>query len=99
MQGELDNTLILTFSEFGRRIKENGSKGTDHGTANNVFVMGGTSTGGVFNEPVDLSRELNNDLIHSVDFRQVYATVLNNWFRADPSKILGGNYVPMDFIS
>lgn len=99
MQGELDNTLILTFSEFGRRIKENGSKGTDHGTANNVFVMGGTSTGGVFNEPVDLSRELNNDLIHSVDFRQVYATVLNNWFQADPSKILGGNYVPMDFIS
>ena len=97
--GEFDNTLILTFSEFGRRIKENASKGTDHGTANNVFVMGGTSKGGFYNEPSDLEKELNNDLVHSVDFRQVYATVLDKWFNVSHQEILGAKYDPLSFIS
>ena len=97
--GQLDSTLILTFSEFGRRITENASRGTDHGTANNVYLFGGKVNGGMHNSAADLSRELNNDLVHEVDFRSVYATILSKWFEADAEKVLKGTYPGLNILN
>jgi uncharacterized protein (DUF1501 family) len=77
---KLDDTLILTFSEFGRRVEQNASNGTDHGTANNVFVFGGKlNKAGIYNAAPDLVNLKDGDLQYQVDFREVYATVLDKW--------------------
>ena len=94
-----DDTLILTFSEFGRRVEQNASNGTDHGTANNLFVIGGNlRQAGFYNPGPDLSRLDNGDLIYQVDFRRVYATVLDRWLDADPGQILQGSFEPLSFV-
>ena len=94
------DTLILTFSEFGRRVKENGSRGTDHGTANNLFLIGGSlKKPGVYNEVPNLENlDKNGDLIYSVDFRNIYATALDNWLSADSNRILGKEFEKLSFI-
>ncbi len=85
----LDQTAILTFSEFGRRVRENASGGTDHGKANSLTLIGGSlKQPGVFNESPDLSRLDDGDLQFEVDFRQVYTTLLQDWLEVDPSPIL-----------
>lgn len=82
--GLLDDTLILTFSEFGRRVEQNASGGTDHGTANNVFLLGGSlQHAGFYNGAPDLSNLQAGDLQHEIDFRQIYASILEDWFRVD----------------
>lgn len=87
------DTLILTFSEFGRRVEQNGSRGTDHGTANNLFLIGGRlQQAGFYNAAPDLSHLENGDLIYDLDFRRVYATVLERWLEADAPAILGGQF-------
>jgi uncharacterized protein (DUF1501 family) len=87
----LKDTLILTFSEFGRRVKQNASNGTDHGKANNLWLIGGgLRKPGIYNEVPDLAELDNGDLQWKVDFRQVYAEVLDNWMGADSKEILGG---------
>ncbi len=79
--GQADNVLTLTISEFGRRVDENGSRGTDHGTAAPLFVIGNTVTGGIIGDNPNLSNlDFNEDMFHSYDFRQVYSTVLNKHF-------------------
>jgi len=96
----LDDTLIMTFSEFGRRVKQNASRGTDHGTANNLYLMGGKlNKAGIFNEAPNLGSLDNGDLIYSIDFRQVYATVLEKWLGVDPQPILGQSFKTLNFIS
>ena len=94
------DTLILTFSEFGRRVKQNASGGTDHGTANNVFVIGkNLKKPGFYNELPDLADlDKNGDLKYSVDFREVYATILNNWMEVDDKKILNKSFSKLYFI-
>jgi len=94
------DTLIITFSEFGRRVKQNGSKGTDHGTANNVFAISGDlKTKGIYNSMPSLSDlDKNGDIKYSVDFRSIYASVLNNWLEADSSKILNGSFDLLNFV-
>ena len=93
------NTLVLTFSEFGRRVKENGSLGTDHGKANNVFIMGGNlKRKGFYNNPPDLLNLDNGDLKHEIDFRQVYSTILDKWLKADADTILLNKYERLKFI-
>lgn len=93
------DTLIMTFSEFGRRPKENGSKGTDHGTANNVYLIGGgLKQGGMMNDLPDLQNLTDGDLYHTVDFRNVYATILENWLQVDVRKVLGNDYSNLGFI-
>jgi uncharacterized protein (DUF1501 family) len=94
------DTLILTFSEFGRRVKENGSKGTDHGTANNIFIIGkNLKKPGFYNELPDLADlDKNGDLKYSVDFREVYATVLNNWMEVDDTEVLNKSFSKLNFI-
>ncbi|GAC1374123.1 MAG: DUF1501 domain-containing protein [Hymenobacter sp.] len=85
-----DNTLVLVFSEFGRRVGQNASNGTDHGTANNVFLAGGAlQKKGVVNDAPDLLNLDQGDLRHQVDFRSVYASILHNWLGADDAAILG----------
>lgn len=85
----LDESLILTFSEFGRRVKENASRGTDHGTANNVFLIGGKlAQPGIFNQPADLTDLDNFDLKYQVDFRSIYAAIIDDWLGASSSSIL-----------
>ncbi len=97
--GKLADVLILTFSEFGRRVKQNGSAGTDHGTANNVWLIGGgLKKAGVFNEAPNLSNLQEGDLKHSVDFRSIYATILSKHFGVDDKIILGKNFEKLTFI-
>jgi uncharacterized protein (DUF1501 family) len=95
----MEDVLIFSFSEFGRRVAQNASGGTDHGTANNMFfISGNLKQKGILNEMPDLSKLVDGDLQHTVDFKSVYATVLNNWLGADQAKILQGKYQPLNFI-
>jgi uncharacterized protein (DUF1501 family) len=85
----LDETLILTFSEFGRRVQQNASNGTDHGTANNVFLIGGNlKKAGFYNNGPDLLNLKNNDLVFEIDFREIYTSILNNWLEVDAATVL-----------
>ncbi|MGA3109613.1 MAG: DUF1501 domain-containing protein [Candidatus Bathyarchaeia archaeon] len=92
-KGKADDTLIMTFSEFGRRVNENGSLGTDHGTAEPMFLIGGRVSGGLYGDYPSLSNlDSNGDLIHTVDFRQVYASVLQDWLGTDPTQVLSSQF-------
>ena len=89
----------MTFSEFGRRATENASGGTDHGTANNLFLMGGAlRKSGFLNGVPDLSHLDEEDLVYQIDFRQIYCTILNKWLKADDKSILGESFPLLDFI-
>jgi uncharacterized protein (DUF1501 family) len=91
--------LTMTFSEFGRRPNENESRGTDHGTAAPLFVMGSQIKGNLHGTPPSLANlPRNRDIEFSTDFRQVYATVLDKWFSAPTDLILGKAYTPLPFI-
>lgn len=88
-----DDVIIMTFSEFGRRVSQNASGGTDHGTANNVFLMGGKlKKAGLYNEGPDLSNLSNQDLIYDIDFREIYATLLDKCLHSNSTEILKGNF-------
>jgi uncharacterized protein (DUF1501 family) len=88
-----DDVLIMTFSEFGRRLAQNGSGGTDHGTANNLMMIGGKlKKNGFYNPSPNLSKLENEDLIHEVDFRNCYADVIDNWLEGDSRKVLHGEF-------
>ncbi|MFP4261653.1 MAG: DUF1501 domain-containing protein, partial [Opitutales bacterium] len=93
-----DQVLTMTFSEFGRRPSENGSLGTDHGTAAPLFVMGTPVRGGLIGTAPDLNLGKNKDLKYSTDFRSIYSTVLDQWLEADASKILGQSFDPIRFL-
>lgn len=94
-----EDVLLFTFSEFGRRVGQNASNGTDHGTANNMFLISGAlKQKGLINPMPDLTRLDNGDLVYQVDFKQVYATILNKWLGADDKKILQHAYSHLDFI-
>jgi uncharacterized protein (DUF1501 family) len=96
---KLDNqVLTMTFSEFGRRPSENDSKGTDHGTAAPLFVVGSRVKAGLHGRAPDLNVGSNEDLVFSTDFRAVYATVLSRWLGCDAQKILGQSYEPLGFV-
>jgi len=94
------DTLILTFSEFGRRVKQNAAKGTDHGAANNVFVIGkNLNKAGFYNDaPNLLDLDENGDLIYTIDFRSIYATILDKWLEVDDKTILNKAFSKLDFI-
>ncbi len=98
--GTFKDTLILTFSEFGRRVKQNASAGTDHGTANNVFVIGEhLKKQGFYNNAPNLNNlDDNGDLKFEIDFRTIYATVLDKWLEVDDKKVLNKSFSQLDFI-
>jgi len=93
------DVMLMTFSEFGRRVVQNASGGTDHGTANNMFLIsGGLKQKGLINEMPDLNDLDQGDLKYKIDFKNVYATMLNKWLGADDKTILGKNFSHLDFI-
>ncbi|MDQ3194067.1 MAG: DUF1501 domain-containing protein, partial [Bacteroidota bacterium] len=95
----LDEVMIMTFSEFGRRVKENGSGGTDHGTANNILLIGGNlNSPGLYNSMPDLSNLEDGDLKYEIDFRDIYATLLNKWLDADDRLVLGDKFNYLNFV-
>ena len=83
---EWDNTIILTYSEFGRRPTENYTRGTDHGTAAPHFVAGGMINGGLYGQHPDLGKLINGDMQFTMDYRSVYEMILNNWFEIKENK-------------
>jgi len=99
-QGLLGNTLMLQFSEFGRRISENGSQGTDHGAAGVMMALGGPVRGGIYGTAANLNPTPDNptlenaggDVKYETDFRSVYASVLDGWLGTSSTAILGGNF-------
>jgi uncharacterized protein (DUF1501 family) len=94
-----NDVMLFTFSEFGRRVAQNASGGTDHGTANNMFLIsGGLKHKGMINELPDLSNLDEGDLKYKVDFKNVYASILNKWLKADDVAILGKKYDYLNFI-
>ena len=84
--------LTMTFSEFGRRVAENGSRGTDHGEAAPMFLVGGGIKGGVYGSHPSLDRLDNGDVTYTVDFRSVYATIIEKWFGRPADGILAGSF-------
>lgn len=100
-QGLADDTLIMQFSEFGRRIDENGSRGTDHGAAGLMTLIGGSQRGGLYGSAArSLAAESENpdlendgrDVESTIDFRSVYARVIDDWLQADSTLVLQGDY-------
>ncbi|GAB3966126.1 DUF1501 domain-containing protein [Spirosoma terrae] len=97
--GRQNDVLLMTFSEFGRRVKQNASNGTDHGTANNVFLIGGgMPSRRVLNEAPNLTKLTDGDLTYSVDFRQIYATLLRDYLKADDTAILGRKFESLKIV-
>jgi uncharacterized protein (DUF1501 family) len=84
-----DRVVVLLFSEFGRRVRENAQRGTDHGTAGPVFLAGTPVRGGLLGPAPDLADLDDGDLRFAIDFRDVYATLLRRWLDVDPAPILG----------
>jgi len=97
-QGNAGRVLMLAFSEFGRRVAENGSGGTDHGTAAPLLLFGTALRGGLYGQPPSLSDLVDGDLRHGIDFRSVYATILERWLGADPQKVLGAPFARVGFL-
>ena len=97
--GRFNDVMLMTFSEFGRRVSQNASGGTDHGTANNMFFISGSlKQKGLINAMPDLSDLEEGDLKYKIDFKNVYATVLKNWLGADDAKILQQQYEYLKFV-
>jgi uncharacterized protein (DUF1501 family) len=89
----------MTFSEFGRRVSENASAGTDHGKASCLFLAGDAVKGGLHGTHPSLTDLSEGDIKHTVDFRSVYGTVLGDWLKApDLKPILGANYLKMGLL-
>lgn len=97
-QGNADRVLILTFSEFGRRVQENASGGTDHGTAAPMFVFGSTVKPGIYGKQPSLTDLDSGDLKYTTDFRSVYATMLDKWLKTPSAPVLGGRFDPVAFV-
>ncbi len=97
--GHADRVCVMTFSEFGRRVAENASEGTDHGTAGPMFLCGRGVKAGIFGNRTSLTDLHDGDLKHEIDFRQVYASVLKNWLDTEPLPILGGDYKTLPLFS
>lgn len=93
-----NNVLIVTYSEFGRRVQENGSAGTDHGSGSVNMVLGGAITGGLYGDNPNLNEDalINGDLTHSTDFREIYATIAQRWWKR-PSP-WGNQHRPVMFV-
>jgi uncharacterized protein (DUF1501 family) len=97
-RGHRDRIMLMTFSEFGRRAKENQSLGTDHGSAAPMFLIGGRVKPGVVGEHPSLSDLYMDKLKHHTDFRQVYATLLDGWLGVSSEAVLGEKFKPLDLV-
>ncbi len=98
-KGHGDRTAVMTFSEFGRRVRENASRGTDHGTAAPMFLAGNRIQPGPLNDHPDMNDLDQGDLKFTVDYRSVYATLLEEWLGIDSQPILGGRFETLDLLA
>jgi uncharacterized protein (DUF1501 family) len=97
--GAWDRTLVMTFSEFGRRPRQNQSGGTDHGTAAPHFIAGGAVRGGLYGQAPDLQRlDAAQNLSFTTDFRQLYAAVARDWWGVNPESVVRGNFEPLHLL-
>ena len=96
---QLNRVLLMTFSEFGRTVKENGRRGTGHGAAAPIFLAGGMLKGGIVGSHPSLTDLDNGALKFHTDFRSVYATVLDRWLGFDSSKVLDKQYEPLNILN
>lgn len=97
-QGNFDRVLLLTFSEFGRRVQENANGGTDHGAAAPMFALGGRVKPGMFGKYPSLTNLDHGDLVFNTDFRSVYGTVLDQWLGAPSEKVLGRKFPALPLV-
>ncbi len=97
-RGLADRVVLMTFSEFGRRVHENASRGTDHGAAAPMFVAGPAARPGIHGRPPDLTHLLDGDVRHEHDFRRVYAAVLERWLRVPAADVLGKPFEPLPLL-
>jgi uncharacterized protein (DUF1501 family) len=97
-QGSFERVLVMSFSEFGRRVQENTSGGTDHGAAAPLFVLGGKVKPGIYGAAPSLTQLHDGDIIHGVDFRSVYATVLSSWLKAPVEPVLKRSFPVLPFV-
>ena len=93
-----DKVLTVTFSEFGRRVKENGSLGTDHGAASQMFAISPKVKAGIHGDHPSLTDLDDGDLKFHTDFRSIYASVLENWMKVDSRKVLGNQFKTVPFV-
>jgi uncharacterized protein (DUF1501 family) len=91
-----EKVVVMVFSEFGRRVDENASGGTDHGAASNLFLVGSPIKGGLAGRYPSLSELGEGDLVYNTDFRSVYATLLDRWLGCPAEKVLGQKYPTLD---
>jgi hypothetical protein len=91
-QGRWDDTLVLSYAEFGRRPRENGNRGTDHGTANSHFLLGGRVKGGLYGQTAPLAGLTDGNLPYAIDFRQLYSTVVQDWWGKDAASLFGQRF-------
>ncbi len=92
------DVMLFSFSEFGRRVAENGGRGTDHGTAEPVFIMGSAVKGGIYGDYPSLSNLDQGDLKYNIDFRTIYATFLDRWLAVDSRQVLGAKFENLRFV-
>jgi uncharacterized protein (DUF1501 family) len=97
-RGHRDRLLLMTFSEFGRRAKENGSRGTDHGSAAPMFLVGGKVKAGAVDAHPSLTHTPLGNLQHHTDFRSVYAAILDRWLGVSSKDVLGQAFKPADVL-
>jgi uncharacterized protein (DUF1501 family) len=95
-RGHKDRLMVMTFSEFGRRAKENGSRGTDHGSAAPMFLVGGKVKPGLVGAHPSLEKLQFGNLAHHTDFRSVYAAVLEKWLGVRSKDVLAGDFKPAE---
>lgn len=93
--GKADKVVVLVFSEFGRRVSENASQGTDHGAAAPMFLIGSKVKGGIHGSKPDLTDLQDGDIKFKTDFREVYASTLDNWVGGDSEVVLGQKFKPL----
>jgi uncharacterized protein (DUF1501 family) len=97
-QGNDQRVLMMSFSEFGRRVGQNASQGTDHGTAAPMFLIGPNAKPGILTAHPSLRNLDDGDLKFNTDFRTVYASILEDWLKADSNKVLEGRFKPVNVI-
>jgi uncharacterized protein (DUF1501 family) len=97
-QGVADKVMVMVFSEFGRRVDENASAGTDHGAASNLFLLGAKVKGGLVGKYPSLAQLGEGDLVYNTDFRSVYATILDQWLGCPAEKVLGQAFPKLELV-
>jgi uncharacterized protein (DUF1501 family) len=95
---ESGRVVLMTYSEFGRRVKQNGSRGTDHGSGSNLFVAGPKVKGGLVGKHPKLDDLVDGDVRYHTDFRRVYATLLDQWLGVESRRVLGAAFEPLALI-